>query len=64
MKDFSNFIVNHPENMIIDKSTFQNKKLLNTSETIIIEIPMSPKKKLIISAIRHNILKTNQLSKD
>ena len=64
MKDFSNFIVNHPENMIIDKSTFKNNKSLNTSDTVITEIPMTLEKKLILSPIRHDILKTNQLFKE
>ena len=59
MKDFSNFIVNHPENMIIDRTTFQKKKTLVTSDTVLIQSPTTSEKVLIHSPIHHNILNIN-----
>ena len=39
MKEFSNFIVNHPENKIIGKTTFKKKKQSITSDTVLIQSP-------------------------
>ena len=52
-------IVNHPENKIIEKTTFKKKKQSITSDTVLIQSPITSEKVLIHSPIHHNILNIN-----